>query len=180
MKYKYGVKDPKEETPESLLAFLEKNKFPTEPVYILSDSDSYFKLFRDSILLKNFLSHMIFDSRGVQLCRDTTRCQWSGYDVVKTLKPDSAYRLSGGVRLEDILKHIRPVGRAAIYDTLAVRCDFTLIVTWAKFIGKYNYRLFDLNQAVRENKTARIRVIWLNIDVQKNWHLKKEQRGHYL
>ena len=54
--------------------------------------------------------------------------------------------------------------------------DFTIIVTWAKFLGTYNARLFDLADAVKQNKTARIRLIWLNADMQKSWNLTKEQK----
>ena len=54
--------------------------------------------------------------------------------------------------------------------------DFTIIVTWAKFLGDYNSRLFVLSEAVEQNKTARIRLIWLNIDMQESWKLTPEQK----
>ena len=176
MKFKYEMSEPGEETPEGLLAFLEKNKFPTNDVYMFSDSASYFQALRNPMFRKNLLSHMNFDRNGLLLERDTTQCQWSGYDVVRVLNPDSSYRSLTGLQLDQILQHIQPFGRTPAHDSTAARPDFTVVVTWAKFLGKYNYRLFVLSDAVRENKAARIRLVWLNVDLQRNWHVPGRQK----
>ena len=76
MKLKYGMTEPKEETPEGLISFLEKQKFPTRDMYMFSDSASYCQTLRDPIFGKNMLSHMNFDRDGILLLRDTTQCQW--------------------------------------------------------------------------------------------------------
>ena len=175
-KYKFGMVEPREETPESLIAFLENNKFPSGDMYMFSDSTAYFQALRNPLFIKKFLSHMNFNRDGLLLSSDTTKCQWSGYDVIKALRPDSAYPTVPGLQLDEILRHIKPFGKTPAYDSMSGKPDFTVIVTWGKFIGKYNYRLFDLSGAVDENKRAKIRLIWLNVDLQKSWHLTKHQK----
>ena len=178
IKWKYGITNPKEQTPEKLIAFLEKHKYPDSSLFIFDDSLSFFRSLRNPLFRKNLLSHLIFDSTGVPLRRDTSKCQWSGYDVIKTLHPDSAYMKLNGLQLADILNHIHQIGSTSVQlgNPLHPAPDFTIIVTWAKFLGTYNSRLFELSEAVSQNKTARIRLIWLNIDMQENWHLTKNQK----
>ncbi|MEI7662361.1 MAG: hypothetical protein WCK34_09195 [Bacteroidota bacterium] len=171
--------EPKEETPEELIRFLEKHKFPTDGMYMFSDSGSYFQAMRNPLFVKSFLSHMNFNRQGMLLMRDTTQCQWSGKDVIKSLHPDSTYTTLPGLKLDQILRHITPFGKDQGKDTLMQNPDFTVIVTWGKFIGEYNYRLFSLSSAVKENKSAAIRLIWLNVDIQQDWHLTKKQKPSF-
>jgi hypothetical protein len=119
---------------------------------------------------------MIFDHHGTLLQRDTAKCQWAGGTMIVMLNRDSSYQQTQDFQLKDILPHIEPFGKSAAQDVVMPDPDFTIIVTWAKFLGKYNYRLFDLSEAVKLNETARIRIIWLNIDMQKSWALKPEQK----
>jgi len=176
VKWRYGITNPKEQTPEKLIAFLEKHKYPDSCQYIFSDSASCFKTIRNPVFRKKMFSHMIFDSGGTLLKRDTAACQWSGYDVIKSLNPDSAYVGLNGVQLDEILGHIQPTGSKPEPDAISVDHDFTVIVTWAKFLGTYNSRLFELAGAVQQNRTARIRMIWLNLDMQESWNLTSEQK----
>jgi hypothetical protein len=176
MSLKYGITQPKEETPARLTAFLEKNHFPAENLYMFSDSASYCQEMRDPEFSKYLIGHMIFTRDGTLLKRDTAQCQWAGYDLVKSLHPDSVYEKSSDVQLSRVLPKIIPFGMKSTAAESIMEPDFTLIVTWAKFIGKYNYRLFVLDEAVRLNTTARIRLIWLNVDMQESWKLTPEQR----
>lgn len=176
MKYKYGITQPKEETPEKLIEFLEENHFPQENQYMFSDSAAYSHAMREPEFSKHLLSHMIFDRQGILIRRDTTQCQWSGYDKLKSLSIDSIYLKGDGLQLNQILSQIRPFGKDALPSGSYQDPDFTVIVTWAKFIGKYNYRLFALADAPKLNKTARIRMIWLNVDMQEAWKLTREQK----
>ncbi len=175
VKWRYGITDPKEVTPSNLTSFLERHHYPRRDQFIFNDSLSYCRSLRNSAYRKHLFSHMIFDRRGLPLQRDTTKCQWSGFEVIKGLSPDSVYQGTGGIQLGDILDHIHPIAAGPGQDTL-MHPDFTIVVTWAKFLGTYNARLFDLADAVKQNKTARIRLIWLNADMQKSWNLTKEQK----
>jgi hypothetical protein len=176
MKYKYGITRPGEETPEKLVSFLEKNHFPEENLYLFSDSGAYMRSIRDPVFSDNLLSHMIFNREGKLLKRDTAKCQWAGYDRIKSLRVDSTYDLTGGLTLGQLLPEIISFGKYAAREIIVKDPDFTVIVTWAKFLGKYNYRLFDLSEALKQNQKARLRIVWLNIDMLKSWELKQEQK----
>lgn len=176
MKLKYGVTQPKEETPLKLVSFLEKHHFPTENLYIFSDSAYFNQEMRNPMFRKYLLSHIIFDREGTLLQHDTTECQWAGYDKLKSLRSDSAYKKCNELKLSHILGLIKPFGKDSLSFDLSKEPDFTVIVIWAKFIGTYNYRLFELSEAIQLNKTARIRVIWLNVDMQESWKLTPDQK----
>ena len=176
MHFKYGLTQPKEETPATLVSFLERNHFPTENQFVFADSGSYCQAIRNPEFRKYLLSHMIFDHDGLLLKHDTTQCQWAGYDKIKALNPDSVYEKCHDLRLDQFIGHIHPFPGNSIAGNSTGPPDFTVIVTWAKFIGTYNYRLFGLSDAVSRNNTASIRLIWLNLDMQQSWKLKPEQK----
>ena len=146
---------------------------------MFQDSGSYLQSLKDEHFRANVLSHMIFDKHGQLLVRDTTKCQWAGGGMIRTLHPDSTFATTKEVDLDGIIRVIIPFGSGNRYQGQEKPFDFTVVVTWAKFIGRYNYRLFDLEKAIEENKHARIRLIWLNIDMQKSWHLKPDQKVRF-
>jgi hypothetical protein len=176
MQFKYGITQPRVVTPSELADFLRKQHFPAENQFRFIDSSSYFQEMRNPKFNKYLLGHMIFDREGTMLQRDTAQCQWAGKDKISSLRPDSVYDKCTDLHLNRILPKIQPLsGNSNPSDSLS-KPDFTVLVTWGMFLGRYNYRLFDLDSAVRQNKTARIRLIWLNIDMQKSWNLRKDQR----
>lgn len=174
--FKYGLTQPKEETPDQLVSFLEMHHYPTQNMYLFSDSAAYCKAIRNPVFCKNLLGHMIYNHEGKLLLRDTTQCQWAGYEEIRLLKADSIYVTSPGLELGQILPHILPFGKSPLPEDVLTNPDFTVIVTWAKFIGSYNNRLFVLSDAIRQNISAGIRIIWLNIDMQKSWSLSAGQK----
>jgi hypothetical protein len=176
MHFKYGLTQPKEETPETLMTFTEKQHFPTENLYMFSDSASYNRAIKNPMFRKYLVNHMIFDHEGILLQRDTMQCQWSGYDKVKSLKTDSVYETCKDLQLSTILPHIQPIGKISMSGDSVTNPDFTIVVTWAKFLGTYNSRLFVLSEAVALNTTARIKIVWLNVDMQQSWKLTPQQK----
>jgi hypothetical protein len=171
MKYKYGISKPKTESPGSLLTFLEKNEYPVENQYIFKDSGAYVHMIRQPDFRSHLLSYMIFNKQGHLLEKDSAKCQWAGADMVMALHPDSSFRHSGADELSEIINAIQPIGICSCQSGADPVPDYTLVITWGKFLGKYNYRLFDLEKAVNANPVSNIRTIWLNIDMQKSWKL---------
>ncbi|MDD4602533.1 MAG: hypothetical protein PHF97_01840 [Bacteroidales bacterium] len=176
MKFKYGIKQPHEETPEKLISFLHHEKFPDTNLFLFKDSAAYIKALNNNMIRKNLLSHMIFDRNGALLERDTTQCQWAGYYFIKQLSPDSLYPTGTGITLNDVISEIKPLVPAVDTGIKNTFPDFTMIILWGKFLGKYNQRLFILADAVQTNTAAKIHLIYLNIDMQKNWHLNRKQK----
>ncbi|MEI7980202.1 MAG: hypothetical protein WCI71_01025 [Bacteroidota bacterium] len=173
---KYGMKPPGEESPESLISFLKKNSFPANHQFLFKDSTGYYEALRNPQFRKNFLSHMIFDREGGLLYRDTIKCQWAGADFIRSLDRDSSYMKTEGLVLSQVFSRIKPIELHSGSDDQEINPDFTMVITWAKFLGKYNYRLFDLTAAVAENKGAIIRLIYLNIDMQKSWNIPEKHK----
>jgi hypothetical protein len=176
VKWKYGITSPKEQSPQKLLAFLARHHYPDSCQYIFNDSSSYFREFRNPLFRKNLFSHMIFDSSGALILRDTAKCQWSGYGVIRALSPDTVYPVVHGLMLGDILGRTGPLEPSSPWHVPKPGPGFTIVVTWAKFLGTYNDRLFELAGAVRQNKTARVRLVFLNVDMQESWKLTKAQK----
>jgi hypothetical protein len=176
VKWKYGITNPREQTPVKLASFLAKHHYPDSCQYVLADSSVYFRGFRNPVFRKNLFSHMIFDSAGRLVQRDTAACQWSGYEVIKALHPDSAYPVVPGLLLGDLLPDIRPLGGTRVPAAPANPAGFTIVITWAKFLGTFNDRLFELAEAAGMNQTARVRLIFLNVDMQECWKLTKDQK----
>ena len=176
MHLKYGMSQPKEETPGKLVSFLEKHKFPLTNLYLFSDSAAYSQEMKNPDFIRYFLSNMIFDRQGILLRHDTSTCQWAGFDMIKSLRPDSSYEKSSDLNLGRILEKIQPFGNNVNTAGALPEPDFTVVVTWAKFIGAYNYRLFNLSEAAGLNTKARIRLIWLNVDMQESWKLTPGQK----
>ena len=176
VKWKYGITTPREQSPASVLRFAEKRKYPKAGQFIFCDSAAYCAALRDSLFKKNLFGAMIFDREGRLLHRDTTRCQWSGYSRIAALSPDTIYPVAPKPYLPALLSHLCGIGTDQGADTSARADDFTVVVTWAMFIGNLNDRLFDLDGAALENRRARVRMIWLNTDMQAAWKLKGPQR----
>jgi hypothetical protein len=175
VKWHYGITNPKEETPERLERFLSRHHYPDTCQYLFSDTASFFSTLRNPLFRKGFPGHLLFDATGALIRKDTSKCQWSGYEIIRSLRRDSACTRSEGLHLADITCHIRTFGADSLkrHDTAA---DYTVVVTWARFLGTYNERLFDLSNAVRENSHARIRLLLLNMDMQENWNLRRGQK----
>ncbi|MDP1620997.1 MAG: hypothetical protein Q8M08_01530 [Bacteroidales bacterium] len=176
MYFKYGFTQPKEENPEKLFAFLEKRHFPCNNQYLFTDSSAYTKAIRNPLFRKYLFNHLIFRRDGTLLQRDTTQCQWSGYDKIASLDPDSTYDECNDLKLNQILQNIQSFGKNLYQNDVLSEPDFTIVVTWAKFLGTYNSRLFVLSEAVNLNQKSRIRLIWLNTDMQESWKLTKDQK----
>jgi hypothetical protein len=176
VKWKYGITNPREQTPEQISSYLKKHKYPGSGQYVFADSSAYFQSFRNPLFRKNLFGYMIFNASGELLQRDTAKCQWSGFEVISALNHDSVYEKQDGMYCGDILQHLREISAGSAPDTTQEVPDFTVIVTWAKFIGTLNARLFELSDAVNKPGNARVRMIWLNIDMQECWHLTKNQK----
>jgi hypothetical protein len=176
IKWKYGITKPREQTPQELLTFLKKHTYADSNQYIFTDSSAYLSALRNPLLSKNLFGNMIFDSSGSLIQRDTAKCQWSGYEVISALNPDSVYLMVPGLKLSEILGHIQPLVPDSGQEARLNSYDFTIVVTWAKFLGTYNDPLFELAGAANQNNTARIRMVWLNVDMQECWGLTKDQK----
>jgi hypothetical protein len=177
VKLSYGISRPKQESPESLLKFLQKKKYPAENQYQIKDSSTYTGLMKDTAFRSFLFTTVIFTGDFRRIEADTSLCQWSGGYLIEHLKTDSAYSVSDKFSFGMICSAIRPLFDST--DRFSVKpgdYDFIVVNTWARFIGRLNDRIFSAGEVVKERPDLKILVLNLNLDMQKSWNLNKDQR----
>lgn len=173
--WKYGIRSPQIETPETILDYAIKNGQDPRNIFLFRDSSGFFSFLKDSLYKTSYFSAIVFDNNGHLInVNDTSGCQWSVVNKIEKLKKDTIYPSLLTHQLSTVTSLLMPLCK----DTAgtAEEFDFTVIYTWAKYIGQLNNRLFSIHDATKKNKNARIRVISLNLDMMKSWGLTKEQR----
>lgn len=174
--WKYGMHEPKQETPESIRAFLKEMNQPLTNQYIFPDSTSYLRFVWDTLISHKMFRTLIFNDAGyLSRLVDGSSCQWSGGKYILGLKRDTLYYADTAQRYQTLIKKLVPLDGATAEANDSLPYDFTLIVTWGKFIGRYNERLFVNDIAIAQNTHARIRILYINIDMQESWKLNELQ-----
>jgi hypothetical protein len=177
IKLSYGISRPQMESPESLIKFLQKNKYPVGNQYQMKDSSTYVEMMNDTVFHTLLFKTLLFTGDFQLIEMDTNHCQWSGGYAIEHLKKDSVYTFNDRFSIPDIYSVIRP-----LYDSITPvvitkgEYDFIIVNTWAKFLGKLNERLFSVDESVKLRPDLKLLVINLNMDMQGTWHLNKEQR----
>lgn len=178
--WKYGVRNPKKETAESIRAYATKYGQDPGKVWLFRDSTAFSWFSSDSIYRKTCFGAIVFNDIGLLLnYRDSSSCQWSAAAYVNQLKRDTTYRIDESRKFPAVFSYLVPLAGRSSLAADTSRYDYTVVFTWAKYLGKMNERLFTINDAARSNPHANIRVISLNIDMQKSWGLRKSQKLHY-
>ena len=172
---RYGIKDPKIETRESIMKFSNKFNLDSNLVYIFKDTTSYFHYMRDSVFKKNAIGTLFFNRMGSMVDNSKRKnCQWSGCAFLNQFKKDSLYFTDSAFQLNELLQKIIPVKENESVG-FSEENDLTVISIWAKFVGKYNERLFCISEIAANRKDLKVKIIYLNIDMLKEWNLKKSQ-----
>lgn len=177
VKWRYGITCPKEETPASLLKFLKKMNQSPENVYLFRDSSAYCQALNDKVFRKNMLGSMFFSQKGLLLdIKDTSKCQWSVTSFIRDLGMKSIFLIDTLYGFRKVASKLIPLAGNEYQDSLFKTVDYFVLITWGKFAGKLNQRLFDAATEIRENKQTGIQLIFVNIDMQKSWRLRKDQK----
>jgi hypothetical protein len=175
--WRYGMHEPREETPASVAAVLKSLGKPADNVYLFRDSAGYCRYMDDSVFHRNLLGALFFTDRGLMYnYKDPASCQWSAGRFIGSLRADTAYAVDTGYRYQDLLKVIVPLEPGVGEAPAAGAFDYTVVITWGCFLGRYNERLFMADSAAAVNTRARIRVICLCADMMKAWSLRDDQK----
>jgi len=172
---RYGIKDPKLETRESILEFSNNFHLDSGEVYIFKDTNAYFHYLRDSIFKKNAIGTLFFNQKGYLVDNSKAKsCQWSGCAFLNQFNRDSLYYTDSTYQLNGLLQKIIPLTckEKVLHSD---ENDLTVIIIWAKFVGKYNERLFCISEVAANREDLKVRIIYLNIDMLKEWNLEKSQ-----
>jgi hypothetical protein len=173
--WKYDITKPKTETHESILKFVKEYNQDLNQVFIFKDTSSYFSSMRDTVFKKNILSVLFFNENDFFIdYRKSGQCQWSGGAFLQKYSKDSTYSIDSAFRLSSLINKIIPIiPEEQLHDP--VNYDLTVIEIWAKFIGKYNERLFCVSDVAKNRHDLKIRIVLLNMDMLKDWNLNKDQ-----
>lgn len=176
VKWKYGIRNPREETPESLIEFLKKMNKSPEDIYLFRDSSSYFHYLNIPVFRKNLIGSMFFNGQGLLTgVKDTNKCQWSVNAFIENLEHQKDFLADTSFRFQDLDKCLVPLVNDGICREM-MDPDFIVVINWGCFAGKLNQRFFDVSAMDGEKRDIRIRLVFLNIDMQKSWELTKDQK----
>jgi hypothetical protein len=173
--WKYGITNPKIETHESILKFAKEYNQDPKQIFIFKDTSSYFSSMKDTIFKKNILSVLFFNEHEFFIdYRKNGQCQWSGGAFLHQFSKDSTYSIDSAFQLSSFNNKIIPIlPEEQLHDSGDY--DLTIIEIWAKFIGKYNERLFCVSDVAKNRHDLKIRIVLLNMDMLKDWNLNKDQ-----
>jgi hypothetical protein len=174
--WKEGIHQPEQVTTEEITTFAKKWKKNPDSIYVFKDSTSYFSTLRDKETKAMFLGALVFSKEGLlKNYKDSTSCQWSAGSYVSKLKTDTTYFVDTSLRCESMLKHLVNLNGKPVVTSGIEQYDYIVLYGWATFLGKYNERLFCIDDAVLSNKAANIQVYSINMDVLRSWNLPKDQ-----
>ncbi len=164
---RYGIRQPREETQESIQAFMDKMEYPNENTFIFKDSSAFYSCLRDSIFQSNALGTLFFSPQGLLASyNDTSHCH---------LHLDTTYFANTSYTLQKLMTFLVPLNDATLIDTM--NANYIVVVTWATFLGKYNERLFSIRSTIRDNSDVTVKPIFLCIDIQKDWGMTNRERN---
>jgi hypothetical protein len=177
VKMRYGVKEPGEETPASIQAFMKKKGQPATSCLIFKDSTVYCRYLKDPVFRENMLGSFIFNPRGLVIhYKDTAKCRWSATSFIRGLRSDTLYQVDTAFRFGELFANLTPLIPGNTIRVDQQDYDFVVVITWAVFAGKLNERLFQADEAAAAASPVRTRVLFLNTDMQKSWKLRPGQK----
>lgn len=172
--WRYGIHEPRKETPESIRKFLAKQDFPNENIFIFRDSAGYMQYLRDSVCRHNLLGTLFYSPKGLLVTfKDTSQCQWAGGFQVSTFKKDTLYHVDTNRSFAKLMSGLKPLSGETTLDTACA--DYYAVVTWSVFLGKYNKRLFTIREAISEQQEVTVIPVFINVDKQTEWNLSDNQ-----
>jgi hypothetical protein len=177
VKMRYGVREPREETPASITGFLKKMGQPAGSCFLFRDSASFCRYIKNPVFRENLLGSFFFNSKGLIIHhKDTTKCRWSATTFINNLSSDTLYQVDTTFRFKELFSHLSPLITGDTVKMSAEDYDFMIVITWAIFAGKLNERLFYADEAATGNPRIRARVLFLNVDMQRDWKLPQDKK----
>ena len=146
---RYGIRQPRLETPGSILEFARKMGYPVDNIFLFRDSASLIRSLKDPVFSRNLFRALSFTEDG-----------WCRLNVPWT---DTSYRY------QTIMSSLISLSPDQPMDTLTK--GLTVVITWATFLGRYNDRLFALPERFGAKRSMTTRFLFVCIDIQKSWKL---------
>jgi len=159
------------ENQNSLETYLNEFGIETEHLYTLKDIFA-FKEFHFTGKL-NFTDVLFFNSDGYLVKNRFNKGECS--QVINEIEQINSAEFEKNTKVDYWLKYIKPIKQSSI-ETEGEK-EYTVIINWAKFIGKYNKQSFEwYNELKNSPSYSKINVIFLNLDIQEDWELSQEDK----
>ncbi len=171
-----GIKAPRIENPQSIKEFLVSNNKSVENVYFINgEKDSAQKMM---MVLNDWMKAKLrFYNRSGELLVEKDPDDCAGVKFRTFLDSlETAYQLDqpGTAQLPGDLKLMRTLDSGEVILSQLPQADYYVIATWAKFLGKRNYKeTIDWYESEIHSRPKKIVLIKLNMDLMESWGLGK-------
>ena len=113
---------------------------------------------------------MIFNRSGYNVDQmDTGYCAGRALKFAMKLGTGQEESLDPGIRIEDVYQRIISTGESI--DTSYSEYHYTVVIFWAKFMGRSNLNVFQLMEELKKRKEMNMNFLLVNVDVQRSWNV---------
>lgn len=164
------IKNPKVESSNTIINYLNKNNIPLENNYLLKGNQDSTTIYNN--LLNGFKSEiLIFDKKGIKYCyQGTDKCtgkqlKQAYVNFQNSYKPCE----KDSTLLNTILTNFQPLTE----DSNLKVSDYYLIIYWNKYFGSKNKIGEDYTwlQTMKKDSDLDISILLVNTDLQTDWGL---------
>ena len=170
LKKYYGIRNPKVETEESLRKYLKRKGINSNNVYTVSYKD-YKDIMKQ---IGGIPEILIFDKNGRNIIyKEEGQCNAYAFNFIEELSKDIEFKYNDSLRLDDYFSKLKDFEGNPVTIKKDESADFYLFIFWTRYSGRLNkdhVKVWE-EQAIN-NKKSKIKVIKVNLDMQKWWEQK--------
>lgn len=171
------MKSPRVETKSTISEYLSKNGLSTENQYVLKGSKDSIQIYNSIMMCFNSEVYL-FDNKGCKYCyKGDKKCTGIQLRNLFSDFENNYYPcVSQKLVLDSILNRISPLSDTVFSDS--TNEEYYLYMYWSKFYKGKKRLKEDMNWLtdLQKNSNTRIRIIFINSDLQEDWGLKKGEK----
>lgn len=168
----YGIKDPDIENEKTIIKKALKFKLDTFNIVTVNSKD-----FLRTLKGKGIPDAAIYDKDGkyIEYRQTDTSCNAGLFQFIPDLKLDKVYNKPDSLPLKVELEKCRDLKGNAIKPIEPA--DFYVLIYWTVWTGKLNKDHVKIwEDEAKKNKNCKIKVIKVNLDMQKHWEKSEQER----
>jgi hypothetical protein len=162
----YGVKNPAIESEKSIRKSARKHQLDTADIITVRCAH-----YLREVKGKGIPNASVFDAQGnyIEYRSNDTACNAGLFDFIPKLSVQNTYNKTGETTLQkELAKYTRLNGDSVYMPQTA---DFYVLIYWTVWSGRLNKDHVKIwEDLAKQNKTARVKVIKANLDLQANWN----------
>jgi hypothetical protein len=171
--YSYGIRNPKIESPKSILTYLYSNNLDTSDVYSLRDTTQLNFFFKSDIGVPEI---RFYDHNGyLMLYRDEQKCNGQNDSLINFLNPHNIVKVDSTNNLFNYLGGLKRLTANEISEDAFKNKEFYLVMYWAKYLGKTNsLKMKSWENTLKEKSNLKLKTIKVTVDYMDFWPLNKK------